>query len=35
MFAEGPLDPTGRLRTMPGFAIVVAMTSGSSLSFAP
>jgi hypothetical protein len=28
------VDPTGRLRTTPGFAIVAATTSGSSLSLA-
>jgi hypothetical protein len=31
---KGPSDPTGRLRTTPGFAMVAAMTSGSSLSLA-
>jgi hypothetical protein len=31
---KGPLEPTGRLGTMPGFFMVEAMTSGSSLSFA-
>ena len=31
---KDPSDPTGRLRTTPGFAMVAAMTSGSSLSFA-
>jgi hypothetical protein len=29
-----PSDPTGRLRTTPGFFMAAAMTSGSSLSFA-
>ncbi len=31
---KGPLDPTGRLSTTPGFAIVAATISGSSVSFA-
>jgi hypothetical protein len=31
---KGPPDPTGRLRTTPGFAMVAAMTPGSVLSFA-
>jgi len=31
---KAPSDPTGRLRTTPGFAIVAAMTSGSVLSVA-
>jgi hypothetical protein len=31
---KDPSDPTGRLRTTPGFAMAAAMTSGSSLSFA-
>ena len=31
---KGPSDPTGRLRTTPGFAMVAAMTSGSWLSIA-
>ena len=31
---KGPSDPTGRLRTTPGFAMVAAMTSRSWLSFA-
>jgi hypothetical protein len=31
---KDPSKPTGRLRTMPGFAMVAAMTLGSSLSFA-
>jgi hypothetical protein len=26
---KDPADPTGRLRTTPGFAMVTAMTSGS------
>jgi hypothetical protein len=34
VFAKGPSDPTGRLRTTSGFAMVAAMTSGSWLSFA-
>jgi hypothetical protein len=34
VLAEGPSDPTGRLRTTPGFALVAAMTFGSALSFA-
>jgi hypothetical protein len=29
-----PLEPMGRFKTMPGTAIVAAMTSGSSLCFA-
>jgi hypothetical protein len=31
---KGPSDPTGRLRTTPGFFWVAAMTPGSVLSFA-
>lgn len=31
---KDPSDPTGRLRTTPGFFMAAAMTSGSSLSFA-
>ena len=31
---KDPSEPTGRLRTTPGFVMVAAMTSGSSLSFA-
>jgi hypothetical protein len=31
---NGPLEPTGRFSTTPGFAMVAAMTSGSWLSFA-
>jgi hypothetical protein len=34
MLAKDPSDPTERLRTTPGFAMVAAMTSESSLSFA-
>ena len=32
--AKGPLDPAGRFSTTPGFAIVAATTSGSSVSLA-
>lgn len=32
--AKRPVDPPGRLRTMPGFDIVAATTSGSSVSLA-
>ena len=32
--AEGPFDPTGRLRTTPGFAMVAATIAGSRVSFA-
>jgi hypothetical protein len=31
---KGPSDPTGRLKMTPGFNMVAATTSGSSLSFA-
>ena len=31
---KDPADPTGRLSTTPGFAMVAAMMSGSTLSFA-
>jgi len=31
---KGPFEPTGRLSMTPGFAMVAATTSGSSLSFA-
>nr|GAJ35005.1 hypothetical protein BDOA9_0142040 [Bradyrhizobium sp. DOA9] len=31
---NGPSEPTGRLSTTPGFAMVAATTSGSSVSFA-
>jgi hypothetical protein len=34
MFLKRPSDPTGRFRTIPGFAIVAATTSGSVLSLA-
>jgi len=32
--AEGPFDPTGRLRTTPGFAMVAATIAGSRVSCA-
>jgi hypothetical protein len=32
--AKRPFDPAGRLSTTPGFEIVAATTSGSSVSFA-
>jgi hypothetical protein len=32
--AEGPFDPTGRLRTTQGFAMVAATIAGSRVSFA-
>jgi hypothetical protein len=34
VLAEAPLDPAGRFSTTPGFDIVAATTSGSSVSLA-